>query len=269
LSSHFAHYVKRVITEPDYLSPSDPYFAEHQPEDQGFTKPTYHAAPKNSGVAARVRKGDTIWLFSQLQSRWGPLPPALDAVIVVGSIQKPHDCVPQKYRFSADECSCWMPLYDASALLAKIWTINSTGKSSQLISGKLLTVGQALRFMRQIDDPSPLLLHKQQVEAIPADFVSYRLIDGTQDAFSLVAQLVRHQRTVWWDRWSLPRRIAERREFFNHHSLNQHIKDAICTSRVVHGICTPKYSEQGSYSETERDIAVKLKKYIAHTFSSI
>ena len=37
-----------------------------------------------SGVASRVGVGDTIWLFSQLSSPWGSLPPALDGKIEAG-----------------------------------------------------------------------------------------------------------------------------------------------------------------------------------------
>lgn len=77
--AHFAHYVRRTVVEVNYEDPSDPWFAENQPDNQGFEAPAYHVTRSLTGPAARVSGGDTIWLFSQLTTPWGNFPPALDA----------------------------------------------------------------------------------------------------------------------------------------------------------------------------------------------
>jgi len=253
--AQFAHYIRREVAEPDYCSPSDPWFAENQPDTQGFFSPTYHAAPGNSGIAKRIFAGDTIWLFSQLSSQWGRLPPALDGIVEVAgksAIKRDDHSV---YRFAAGPGSRWFPLCDATNLLQELG----------LLSGSIKTVGQALRFMRRIDDPAPLLRHRQKVDALPVDFISYRLLDGTCSAFHLARRLLREQRAVAWDRWSLPRRLAERREFLSDEALNNFIQRLVCRSQVVYGVCSPRYAEPGSYSRRERDLAQSLGIYRAHT----
>jgi hypothetical protein len=79
--AHFAHYVRRTVVEVNYEDPSDPWFAENQPDNQGFDSPAYHVTRSLTGPAARVSEGDTIWLFSQVITPWGVFPPALDAKI--------------------------------------------------------------------------------------------------------------------------------------------------------------------------------------------
>jgi hypothetical protein len=85
--AHFAHYIKRTVVIADKKNSAFalPY-VEIQSEDQGFRSPAYHSVPANSGVASRVVVGDTIWLFSQVASPWGTLPPSLDGMIIVGEI---------------------------------------------------------------------------------------------------------------------------------------------------------------------------------------
>lgn len=211
---HFAHYIKRkVVIAGEISGCSDvlPY-AEEQPKDQGFEYPVYHSVPLNSGVASRVNIGDTIWLFSQLSSPWGKLPPSLDGMIKVEEINK-NARMPGRYWFRA--CSIgskWYFLYDASKLIAKLKAINAKGEVDNLIQPTHPTIGQALQFFREISDPLHLIEHATKVDEMKPDFISYRMVDGTELAFELVKRLLDSERIVFWDRWSLPRRLAERDE---------------------------------------------------------
>ena len=266
--AHFAHYIKRTLVEPNYVAPEDRYYIENQPDDQGFYTPTFHAAPANSGVAKRVNVGDTIWLFSQLSSSWDTLPPALDAIVTVARISKPSQDGATKYRFAAGAESKWMPLFDASRLLARLNLVDASGMAKPLMGKRTKTVGQALRFMREVYDPTPFLQHQRRIEAMKPDFVSYRLIDGTRPAFALTTRLLCEHRAVFWDRWSLPRRLAERREFLRHRTLDAFIRQSIQDSRVVHGVCTPLYAEYASYSRKEWQLADSLGKFAPYFHES-
>ncbi len=260
---HFAHYVRRTVAEPDYASAGDRYFIENQPDDQGFFSPAFHAAPHNSGVATRVEIGDSIWLFSQLSScRWGVLPPALDAVIRVTDTCKVG--ILNNFRFSAGEGSRWFPLYDATALLGRLKTVSASGQPGSLLTQKNKSGGQALRLLRQISDAAPLLEYAETLANLRPHFISYRLIDGTEPAFHLANDLIRNQSAVFWDRWSLPRRLAERREFVRDSELDRFIEQCIQQSQRVHGICSPLYSEPGSYSLREQELARKLGIFHPH-----
>jgi hypothetical protein len=50
------------------------------------------------------------------------------------------------------------------------------------------------------------------------------------------------------DRWSLPRRLAERREFLKDDVLDAYIKSQMRKYAIVWGIWSNKYAETGSYS---------------------
>jgi hypothetical protein len=86
------------------------------------------------------------------------------------------------------------------------------------------------------------------------------LIDGTRVAFFKSLTLVPSGRAVFWDRWSLPRRLAERCEFLSDAALNSFIKKRIKASATVWAIDTPKYAEKGSYSWMEMRTATACRK---------
>lgn len=258
---HFAHYIKRIVIDPrDNHDSRDFPYAEFQPEDQGFVAPAYHSVSVNSGVASRVAVGDKIWLFSQLSSPWGILPPSLDGMIRVAEIDK-NGRQAGRYRFSAAPDSKWHPLFCAANLIPDICTVNSEGKTRKLLHASTTAVGQALRFLREISDPRPLCYHAAQVENTPPDFVSYRIIDGTKSAFELTKHLMENKRAVFWDRWSLPRRLAERKENVGTEALDSHIKSVIQHSRVVWGVTSDLYAREGSYSLQEKELAIQLNKF--------
>jgi hypothetical protein len=96
-------------------------------------------------------------------------------------------------------------------------------------------------------------------------FVSYRISDGSRGAFRKVHDLIEQGKVVFWDRWSLPRRLAERREIdpdpYFRRTLDEYLLEKLEKSAHVWGIESKKYSAEGSYSEKERSRAMKLGTY--------
>ncbi|MEH6727317.1 MAG: hypothetical protein V7703_14230, partial [Hyphomicrobiales bacterium] len=224
--THFVHYLKRDVTVVDYTNPNDPWFAENQAEDQGFDAPSYHVTRARNGPASRVDKNDTIWLFSQLTSRWGKIPPALDAKIIVGAVIDNRNTLSQgepAFRFEAGEGSQWFPLFDASHHVAKLVTQDAKGKTRCLLGDPPVHIGRVTRRMRELSSADPLFRLVQDISDASRHLISYRLIDGTRPAFDLCKKLIKDGDAVWWDRWSLPRRLSERREFVNNCRLDQSI----------------------------------------------
>ena len=259
---HFAHYVKRsVVDASQQTDDALPLYVEHQPHDQGFQSPAYHSVAANSGVASRVSKGDTIWLFSQLSSPWGSLKPSLDAIIKVSEIKRPECHASGRYRFQANDDSRWFPLFDATELISRLVAIDSQGNSRALLNTRGTSIGQALQFLREIYDPTPLLEHMIRVSETPLDFVSYRIIDGTRPAFELTKCLLDEKRAVFWDRWSLPRRLSERGENIGNKPLDSHVYFTIGSARIVWGVVSALYAASGSYSAKEKELAISLKKF--------
>jgi hypothetical protein len=275
--SHYLHYVVRRIATPDYKNPSDPYFVDHQPDDQGLFRPAFHDVPGGHGLAGQVKVGDYIWVFSQLTGPWGSLPPALDMLVVVEEISdtirsqpKPEDDEGEQQdqptkvkRFLAGEGSRWFPLFDASNFLKNKPLVKSQDNLVPIISGAHTHVGQSLRVLRKADDPAPLLAHVQAIEKARNVFVSYRLTDGSEAAFARAHELLNEGNSVFWDRWSLPRRLAERREFLNDAELASYIEYCIGMADTVEGISSPEYAEPTSYSYTEWELANQLGKFVS------
>lgn len=260
--AHFAHYIARRLVQAPYRHPRHPWFARNRPEDQDPRHPLYHVTRGLTGPAARVRAGDTIWLFSQLRTPWGELPPSLDAKLVVACVARceRHDGGASLLRYGAAVGSRWFPLHDARPLLQQLETICSTGKVSSLLSGNSGSVGRALQSMRELASPALLEAFEARVAALGFDFISYRLIDGTRLAFDKCRELVCTGQPVFWDRWSLPRRVAERREFLDDAVLEGVLRDQIEACRRFWIIDTPRYGERGSYTERELMAATALGK---------
>lgn len=260
---HFVHYLKRKVSIVKYANADDLWFTENQPENQGFDQPSYHVTRAASGPAARVQSGDIIWLFSQLQSPWGTVPVALDAKLVVKEVMD-YRLVKSReisFRYAADTGSCWFPIYDATRCLQKLKTLDGRGNTGKLIGNTGKHPGLYLRRMRQLTDPSALLALEQEVTAAGTDFISYRLADGTRGAFELCRMLMSNRQPVWWDRWSLPRRMAERREFLKDENLDAKIFQEIDKCNTVWGVESVTYSEPESYSLKEKKLAMNLGKY--------
>lgn len=259
--SHFAHYIKRTVVDSANQNTScELPYTEDQPKDQGFKFPTYHSVPMNSGVASRVNIGDTIWLFSQLSSPWGSLAPSLDGMIQVSEIKVSGKCH-DRYRFGATKNSKWYPIFNATELILGLKAVDAQNNVRDLLNTPRTAIGQALQFLREIRDPSPLLKHAASVSELEPDFISYRMLDGTKFAFELAQRLVERNRAVFWDRWSLPRRLAERGEKVEDTALDSSIVETITNSRCVWGVTSSFYGVEGSYSKLEKELAIQLGKF--------
>jgi hypothetical protein len=256
--AHFAHYVRRDVVQVNYKDPSDPWFAENQPDDQGFTTPAFHVTRSRRGPAARVATGDTIWLFAQLFSPWGKFPPALDARIEVASVESRLDV--NGFRYKAGPDSSWFPLSDGSKCLVRLRTRTADGTKTNLLASPKQAVGQALQSIRELDNVTEILRFSAALSSAAFEFISYRLLDGTREAFNKAIQIVHDGGAVFWDRWSLPRRLAERREFLKHRALDEYIAQRIEAASVVWGIATPLYGADRSYSKNEMRLASQLNK---------
>ena len=259
----FVHYVGRRVTTAGRPSRRSPWFSEAQGKEEGFVQPKYHVTRARHGPASRVEAGDLIWLFAQLQSRWAVFPPSLDARIVVSDVRALGGAGGNRggFRYEAGPDSKWFPLYDATETLRTLSTIDSHGSTRPLLDSPDRSVGAALRAMRQLVDAAPLFALEEHLETIGFDFVSYRLADGTPKAAKKASELVLGGAAVFWDRWSLPRRLVERREVLDDSALTDHIREQMRGSTTVWGIVTDSYAEAGSYSRAEMDLARSLGKF--------
>lgn len=263
--ANFVHYLKRFVGQPNYLNPNHSWFARNQPDDQGFSAPSFHVTRSINGAAERVEEGDRIWLFSALRSSsWGSAPVGLDAMIVVSRI---HDLRTTRedgqpaFVYHAGEGSAWFPLYDASPYLSVVETINGKGEEGKLILDAGANDAGLMRQMRQVADPAPLERLANAVRNAERHFVSYRLLDGTRSSFAKCKTLVKGGKAVWWDRWSLPRRMAERREILSDTAMTTRIFREMAACDLVWGIETMEYGVEGSYSADEKRNAIELGKY--------
>lgn len=263
---HFAHYLKRRLVHFNYADPKHPWFSKHKTDGQGFSAPAYHITRSTSKPASEVVAGDTIWLLSQLDTPWGKLPPSLDARITVSQASpwkrkgKNDEENQQGLIFHAGEGSSWYPLWDASGLLEQMKIRLASGKAGPVLGNPPRHVGQALQSMREIANPKLLERHVHKLAARGFDFISYRLCDGTRLAHLHAESLAAKGRPFFWDRWSLPRGLAERREIKKRTFLAEYLEEMIGRSKRVWGIESPRYAEEKSYSKVERDLALKSGK---------
>jgi hypothetical protein len=256
---HYAHYVKRTVKSKNTIFP--PKSGESQQQCDGFNTPVFHSIPINSGVAARIKANDHIWIFSQLSSDFGVLPPSLDACIIVESIDIVDDGY-KRFKFIADvEKSKWFPLFDATELISKLDTINAQNNTRPLLNTPTTAIGQALQFVREIADPTQLFLHANKLAQLQPEFISYRIKDGMLNAFMHAKSLLEKQTPILWDRWSLPRRLTERDEEVDAVKLDQSIVDMINRSTKVWGIYSELYAAEKSYSKLEMEMAKRLGKF--------
>lgn len=258
--NHFAHYVRRVVAHPAYADPQDPCFSLPLADNEGFARPKYHAVPGRGGLAAAVRRGDCIWLFSQLSSPWGSLPASLDAVVQVNRVAQSDTA----YYFGASRKSRWYPMADATSFLSRTHLLVGRDGAVSVFGGSHQHVGQALRLMRRVADVRAIETYATKVLQLPQTFISYRLIDGTKEAYRRAGLELAEGRAVFWDRWCLPRRLAERREFTSSAALERTIRLAMDRADRVVGICSPLYGEPGSYSLREWSRAKRQGKFEAH-----
>lgn len=249
-----------------YTSPEELALEREQESDEGFSRPIFHTTKSLLGAAANIEPGSVIWLIAQLQTPWGSLCPALDARIVVETISEASFCdvnegIKQKRIFRARaEGSSWYPLKDIGPTLEGLFSL---GSNKPLISKHGDHVGLYLQSLRELEPGSGEQLEQwaKALNSVPFGFLSYRQLDGNKEAFYAAQKLMLEGRTVFWDRWSLPRRLAERREMVSNAKLNEHLMDKLERAAVVWGVKSPNYALPGSYSEREMQRAIALNKF--------
>lgn len=239
--------------------PKDPWFSELQPEPAGFARPEYHVTRAANGPAAAVRPGDSIWLVAQLYTPWGKLPAALDARIDVSTVGPRHRG--SGFRYAAAEGSRWFPLADVAGVLVRLESLRLDGTTQPVVKDLSRPIGRYLQRMRCLTSAAPLRVWEEQLSSSGVHFISYRIADGTRAAFQLAHELSGAGVPFFWDRWSLPRRLAERREVVGESALDGRIEDYIRRAEVVWGVETPLYRQSGSYAERERQLASNLGTY--------
>jgi len=262
MTKSFIHFNRRDIRLRFPSDPANPWFSEFQDESDGFERPKYHVTRAINGPAADVKPGDIIWLVGQLYAPWGEhLPATFDARIDVASLTKREKG--RGFRYAASGSSRWFPLTNATGELRRLMTPAPTQQNARLWKDHSRAVGQYLRRLRELASDRPLRSWESQLSERPLHFVSYRIQDGSKAAFECVRQLINQGVRVFWDRWSLPRRLAERREAVGDCPLDATIDRNIRRADVVWGIETPLYKVPGSYAARERELAKSLNKYRA------
>lgn len=268
MSDAYIHYVKRRVVSRYPKDVASPWFSELQAYDNAFERPVQHVTRSFSWPATDIRTGDIIWLVSQLFSPWGALPVSIDARIEVKAVEEKDDHNGKtKLHYIAGSNSQWLMLYDASTTLAAIETVSKDGDISSLCDASATNIGQVFQSVRKIHRSDELEALASKLADKPYHFISYRILDGTKSAFRKANQLMNDGEAVFWDRWSLPRRLAERRELIDDASLDKLLNTKISNSTVVWGIESPKYNALDSYSAKEKALAVSLGKYRPKRFT--
>ena len=259
MQNHYVHYVKRKVRMRYRKDERHYFYSQEQQVDEGFEIPKYHVTKQISGPPSRIAIGDIIWLFSVLKSPWGCTPPSLDGKLKIDSIKKTKDGY---FEYLGNAESRWYMLNNATLALQKLKSINNNNVIKPIMT-KGLSIGQSLQGIRALQNPECLIDYSDLVQKSKFDFISYRIKDGTKRAFLKVLKLLNEGNIVFWDRYSLPRRLAERREYVSNEKLDSYLLKKLADSKQVWGIESRKYAESGSYSFKEYEEAIRLNKYSA------
>lgn len=260
MKRHFVHFNRREVRLRFPTDPDHPWFSELQSESDGFGQPRYHVTRATEGPAADVDSRDTIWLVGQLYAPWGErFPATLDAKIDVAAVG-PRVGKPG-YRFAAADTSRWFTLTDSTEHLRALNCPTRDGGTTCLWKSQSRPIGHYLQRIRELANGEILEDWESQQQSRPLHFVSYRIRDGSRSAFRCARSLVHEGNRVFWDRWCLPRRLAERREAVGDQPLDETIEASIHEADVVWGIESPLYGAPRSYAARERKLARMLNKY--------
>lgn len=251
----FIHYLPRKVVMKFPMNASSPWFHRYQRRGEGFERPTRHTTQRQVGAAATVQRGDRIWVVSQIFSPWGHLPPGIDACVVVESVQKRRG---GGFHFVAASSSRWFPLMDAQGLLASLDTVTAAGDKKKLWANSCKPIGHSLQSMRRLDSAQAIEDWERSLKRLPLNFISYRIADGTALAYETVRKLLERGEKVFWDRWCLPRRLAERRERVSNRELDMQLMRKLRSASIVWGIESPLYASVGSYALKECIAARRL-----------
>lgn len=217
-----------------------------------------HPTRSVHGPAARVGPGDHLWLVTRVDTPTGPLPPSVDARIDVERVENLGE---EGFVYHAAPSSVWFPLCDATDLLRSVC---ARGMPLLPEHAHGHQVGTWLRTVRQLDDGAPLVAHAANLQAAGYAFVSYRIVDGSRQALALVRRLLAADQAVWWDRWSMPRRVAEDGLAFEASLAGQVIARALDQARSVHVVRSPSYGQAGTWSEWEWERVEEDPRVVVH-----
>jgi len=260
MGRHFIHFNRRELRLRFPTDPEHPWFSELQSESGGFDRPRFHVTRATAGPAADVDSGDSIWLVGQLYAPWGErFPATVDARIDVSEVS-PRNGQPG-FRYEAADTSQWFALTDSTRELRALECTTHGGDNTSLWRDHGRPIGQYLRRIRELANGEILEAWAVEQKSRPLHFVSYRIRDGSRLAFRCARALFDESRRVFWDRWCLPRRLAERREAVGDQPLDETIESSIKEADVVWGIESPLYGAPESYAARERDLARRLNKY--------
>lgn len=260
---HFVHYLSREIKKSKKFK--NDFFMQEQSISDGFERPMFHITRRKYGPSKEIEKGSVIWLFSILKSPWGNLPPCLDAKFIVEKIEHlPNG----ETKFYANSQSRWYPIFDVTEVIKTLITVDKNNKQSRLWADTSKPLGFYLQSIRRLYDAEKLLEYSDSIINKKFDFISYRIKDGTELAFRKTENLIKSGEVIFWDRYCLPRRLAERREYVDDKKLNDYLLNKIHNSNKVYGIETPKYFEKNCYAQKEALFAKKQNKYISITSKS-
>jgi hypothetical protein len=254
MAKHYIHYIPRHVklrTTAEQLTDTG---VEEARAALNYLQPAFHRTGMTTGIVKAVQPGDTIWLLGQLSTPWGPLGPSLDARIDVAACTLGA----KESVFLAAKTSKWFPLAQASALIAQLQLLRRNGTTAPLRPNPARPVGIYLQQMHQLANAEALCAWADAVDAQGYDFVSYRHQDGTRAAYDRTAALLNQGKAVFWDRWSLPRQLAERGQQVPETELKNHLTRLISQAKQVWGIDTNAFGEAGSFSAYERAVAEKL-----------
>ena len=259
--THFIHYLHRQVLLPGQSRMASRRFAAPEGDATSFEAPTRHVLP-DQPIVRTIVAGDTVWMISQMSLRragktaW--LPVALDARIQVDS---PPTLEGDLRVIMPASGSRWFPLADATSLLSELQSIRQRGIPANLGIGSTPAVGRFFQGMRRLSNAEPLVHWASRLAAAPVEFLSYRQIDGTAAAFDVASARLSAGAALFWDRWSLPRSLSERREHAPDGPLDASLFGALDQACCVWGVETPRYYEAGSYSAREATRAVELRTF--------
>jgi hypothetical protein len=157
-----------------------------------------------------------IWLAGNYPKLGRP-EAALDGYIIVANVQTEKGTGERntkgkkdrgKLIYDAGDESAWLPWIDAGELLYSCKFVSRSGPITLLRDRSL---GQQLRFTLEICSASAAKVGRfaAAVRKKPSMFISYRWSDSSDVVAALMPKLAAAGYTVWWDRWSGPRRLAE------------------------------------------------------------
>lgn len=185
MGKHSNDYVPRRVVVSFPRDPKSPWFANARSTTAGFRIPQSQVVRAKKGPPLRVCEGGTIWLVSQLVTPWAVLPPGIDARLCVSKIiRRPHDVL----EYQAGRYSSWLPLANAMTLLVRLSTRAGNGGVAPLLGPHRwdgMSVGPYLQSMRELASGEEFLEWARTLRDRPMNFISYRICDGTRQAYEV------------------------------------------------------------------------------------